>query len=84
MTAPSHEPFVAGRGMYGWHYADAAVRHVEEHNCSKGCTVPTAADIAEFGPGGTCSLLALLFTQDPIPEFEGTDTHVICHARVAS
>lgn len=83
MTVPTHEPFVASRGMYGWNYADAAVRHVEEHNCSKGCAVPTAAHIAEFGPGGTCGLLALLFTGDPIPEFEGTDTHVVCHARVA-
>jgi hypothetical protein len=85
MTAPTWEPFVADRGMYeGWNYADAAVRHVEKYNCSKGCTVPTKKDIAEFGPGGCCPLLASLYTRDPVPEFEGTDTHVVCHARVPS
>lgn len=83
MASPTyqHTPFVAGRGAYGWHYADDAVQHVEEHNCSKGCNVPDDADVGEFGPGGSCGLLALLYTGDPIPEFEGTDTHVVCHAR---
>lgn len=80
-THPTWEPFVGGRGSYGWNYADDAVRHMEEHNCSKGCTVPTEQDKAEFGPGGTCPLLAHLYADEPIAEFEGTTTHVVCHAR---
>jgi hypothetical protein len=80
MTA-THDPFVPGRGVYGWNYADDAVAHVEEHNCAKGCNVPNQEDIAEFGPGGACVLLAALYAGEPIPEFEGTHTHVICHAR---
>lgn len=76
-----HEPYTAGRGDYGCHYASGVVELVEKHNCSKGCTVPDPKDVAEFGPGGTCGLLALLFTGDPIPEFEALPTHVVCHAR---
>lgn len=76
-----HEPFVAQRGAYGWHYAGDAVEHVERHNCSKGCAVPNPNDVAEHGPGGCCDLLASLFTGDPISEFEGTPTHVVCHVR---
>jgi hypothetical protein len=80
-SGASSEGFVAGRGMYGWHYAGDAVAHVERHNCAKGCAVPDPRDVAEHGPGGCCGLLAALFTQEPIPEFEGTDAHVVCHAR---
>lgn len=74
---------VYGRGAYGMHYADQLVELVESWNCSLGCQ--KAGDesvVSEFGPGGTCDLLASLFVGQPVPEFDPRPAGIHCEARI--
>lgn len=70
-----------------WYYAADAMAHVEARNCALGCSVglSTPEAFVEFGPGGTCHLLALVAvgTSDPIPELDDDGENVTCLAREA-
>lgn len=82
------EKHTFGRGDYGAWYASDLIELVEETNCSKERCVHAGddADVAEFGPGGNCHLLAALWAQVPIPEFVRHEDHIECtlHTPVAS
>lgn len=68
-----------------WHYASDAMDHVEERNCALGCKRGLAdpAAFAEFGPGGTCDILARVCIGDdePIPELDDDGETVTCLVR---
>lgn len=75
---------VFGRGDYGAMYAGDLIELVERHNCVKGCLRSgTAAERAEFGPGGNCGLLAALFAEVAVPEFEPGPKRIVCKVREA-
>jgi len=68
-----------------WQYASEALTAIEAWNCAKGCARGLAdpAAFEEFGPGGTCHLLALVALGDgqPIPELDDDGDTVTCTAR---
>ncbi len=66
-----------------WHYASGALDHVEERNCSLGCRRGMADPGAffEFGPGGTCDILARIFLKEQIPELDDDGYNVTCTVR---
>lgn len=64
-----------------FHYAQDAVRDVERNSCSVGlgCRhAGTRAAVKEFGPGGTCGLLAGLFLQDVQVEIRDDGERLTC------
>jgi hypothetical protein len=71
-------------GPFG--YAYEAIEHVEKWNCSRGhgCVhgaAPGDSDWTEFGPGGTCGLLATMSIGDQSIEemdMDGGADHVTC------
>lgn len=82
---PPPKPFVSARDGR-WHYSFEAVDHVEEVNCSRGCrwgAVPGSPEDEEFGPGGTCEVLARVSLGDgqPIPELDDRGDEVVCLVR---
>lgn len=58
--------YVAQRD-HRFHHSSETIEHIEQHNCVKGCKVPDPADVAEFGPGGACPLLAQVSIGDGRP-----------------
>jgi hypothetical protein len=82
---PEPTPFRSTRDGR-WHYSWEAVDHVEETNCARGCrwgAAPGSPEDREFGPGGTCHVLARisLGDGDPIPELDDRGDRVVCLVR---
>ena len=81
-TAVAFVPRRDGR----FEYAHDAIAHVERTSCAKGC-VRAWQDgpdkVAEFGPGGTCGVLARVGLGDgePVPELLDDGRRVVCEAR---
>jgi hypothetical protein len=74
--------WVPGRGDYGAEYATDLIRIIEQRNCVKGCThAGSPAEVAEFGPGGCCPILARTFTEDALPEIDPRPDGPHCDAR---
>jgi hypothetical protein len=68
-----------------WQYAAETVEAVEQWNCSKGhgCTHGAekgSVEWEDFGPGGTCHLLALIFLQEKIEEMDDDGKRVTCRS----
>ena len=68
-----------------WEYADQTVEAIELWNCVKGhgCihgAEKGSADWDDYGPGGTCSLLAQIFLQDVIEEMDDDGRRVTCRS----
>jgi hypothetical protein len=66
-----------------WGYAHETVEAIEGWNCSRGrgCVhgaAPGSAEAAELGAGGTCSLLAAVFLQQPIGQMDDDGVRVTC------
>ena len=73
------------RGDYGTHYAYDLVEKIEQWNCIKGCTRAGPAEkVAEFGPGGTCDLLAWVGMDFEITEFDSLPDRIDCTARTTA
>lgn len=84
-TEPPPTPYSSHRDGR-WHYSFEAVNHVEETNCARGCRfgAPTGSPEAEeFGPGGTCHVLAMVSLGDgqSIPELDDRGDHLVCLVR---
>ncbi len=64
-------------------HSTEAIEHIEQHNCIRGCAVPDPKDIAEFGPGGACPILARVAAGDgePISELDDQGRRIVCLAR---
>lgn len=77
------EGWIPGRGDYGTEYSGDLVAIIEAHNCVKGCTrAGTAAQQAEFGPGGCCGVLArVALGNQPVPELDPRPDGPHCTAR---
>jgi hypothetical protein len=82
-TTIAAEGWTPGRGDYGCDHSSEMVDLIEEHNCIHGCTKSgTRAARREFGPGGTCNILALVAMGDgPIPELDPRRDGPHCTAR---
>jgi len=75
--------WVPGRGDYGTEYAFALVEIIEEHNCSKGCVFAVRDAVDEWGPGGNCSVLAMIGADVPVPELNPLPAGPVCRKREA-
>lgn len=77
------EGWMPGRGDYGSEYSGDLIQIIERHNCLKGCTKSgTEAEREEFGPGGTCNILARVsLGQDAVPELDPRPDGPHCTAR---
>lgn len=62
-------------------YIADIIAHIEETSCSKGCKVPDANDVAEFGPGGQCPILSRLYLELPVDELDDDGRDIVCQAR---
>lgn len=73
--------FTPIQGPFG--YAHEVIEHIEEHNCVLGCKrAGTRAERAEFGPGGSCGVLAqVVLGDEPVPELDFDDRVITCTAR---
>ena len=73
---PSHEG--------PWQYAHEAIEAIERDNCSHGCVFgarPGSQEWTEFGPGGTCQVLAEVSIGDEPVEALDLDGEVVsCRA----
>lgn len=73
------------RGDYGAHYGADLIPLIEERSCVKGCTrAGTQAQRDEFGPGGSCYVLARVSLGEygqVIPELEPRPDGPHCTAR---
>lgn len=82
---PQPKPYVSRRdGRFA--YSFEAIDHIEDVNCSKGClsgAKPGSAEDKEFGPGGTCPILASVACGmgDVIPELDDQGDRIVCLAR---
>lgn len=82
---PPPKPYVSRRdGRFA--YSFEAIEHVEHVNCSKGClsgAKPGSAEDKEFGPGGTCPILASVACGmgDVISELDDQGDRIVCLAR---
>jgi hypothetical protein len=70
-----------------WEYADQAVEAIERWNCSTGhgCVRGArkgSAEWRDYGPGGTCSLLADVFLEESVEEMDDDGKRVTCRAYV--
>lgn len=84
VVPPEPGGWAPGRGDYGCEYGTDLIPIIEAHNCVKGCvSAGTQADIAEFGPGGNCHILALVAAADgtPIPELDPRQEGPHCRTR---
>jgi len=72
------------RGDFGAEHATDLIPIVEATNCSHGCLkAGPPADIAEFGPGGNCHVLAMLMIGGvPVEELTVVEDRIDCSARV--
>lgn len=62
--------WVAQRGDYGTHHVDQLTEAIERRNCSLGCARSGTRDQRRmYGPGGVCTLLALLGMQERVKGF---------------
>lgn len=64
-----------------FHYAHDAVTEVERTTCGKGLGCKhagTRASVREFGPGGTCGLLAGICVEDVQVEIRDDGEHLFC------
>jgi hypothetical protein len=65
-------------------HASDAVVWIESWNCSAGCRrgAESELELEEFGPGGTCDILARVAVGDgePVPELRDEGNVVICLA----
>jgi hypothetical protein len=83
VTPESGEPWTPGRGDYGTEYAGDLIEIIEAHNCVKGCTrTGTPREIEDYGPGGTCEILARVSIPDAVPELDPRPEGPHCTARV--
>lgn len=75
-------PYTPGRDAR-FPYAADAIAHLEARCCALGCThAGSPADIAEHGPGGTCAVLAAIYTDTtPMPEITDDGESLTCLAR---
>lgn len=73
------------RGDYGAMCGTDLIRIIERHNCVHGCTRTGGPDAErEYGPGGTCHILALVALGDqPVPGLEPRPAGPHCAARQA-
>lgn len=66
-------------------HASDAIEHIETVNCAWGCKrgAQTAEELLEFGPGGTCGILAQVSAGDglPIEELDDDGAQIECLAR---
>ena len=76
--------YLARRGDYGVSLNTIdLIPLVESVSCSLGCArAGTDAQIAEFGPGGTCDLLARMCAPEEVAEFTAREDGIHCTARV--
>lgn len=79
------QPYIARRD-HRFAYSTEAIEHVEQVNCSRGCrfgAAPGSPEHEEFGPGGTCGVLALVACGmgDEIPVLEDDGATITCTAR---
>jgi hypothetical protein len=76
------EPFIVGRESR-LYYASDCIEHIEEHNCAKGCRLGLANPeaFADYGPGGSCDILARVMLEEPIPEIIDDGLILHCTAR---
>jgi hypothetical protein len=66
-------------------HASDAILHIETVNCAWGCRrgAETAEELLEFGPGGTCGILAAVAagTGEPVPELDDDGSQIECLVR---
>lgn len=70
LLGPPGVPYEPHRD-YRFHHAQDAVAWLDERVCSQGAGCANAGrrrDVAEFGGGGTCGLLAALFLEETQPQ----------------
>lgn len=83
VTPEPDKPWTPGRGDYGTEYAGDLIAIIEAHNCVKGCTrAGTPREIEDYGPGGTCEILARVSIPDAVPELDPRAEGPHCSARV--
>jgi hypothetical protein len=77
--------WIPNRGDDGAYYSADLIEVIEDGNCRFGCLRSgTDADREEFGPGGNCTVLALVGLGDqstPIPELDPRPDGPFCRAR---
>lgn len=82
---PPPRPFRSRRdGRFS--YSTEAIDHIESTSCSLGCrrgAAPGSPEAEEFGPGGTCGVLALVAIGDgePIEDLDDQGDRVVCRVR---
>lgn len=66
-------------------HASDVIQHIETVNCAWGCKrgAQTAEELLEFGPGGTCGILAVVAagTGEPVPELDDDGSQIECLVR---
>jgi hypothetical protein len=82
---PPPRPYVARRDDRFAHSFEA-IEHVETTSCSRGClrgAAPGSADEREFGPGGTCAILAeiAIGLGEEVRELDDQGDQVVCLVR---
>lgn len=83
---PPPHPFRSRRdGRFN--HSFEAIDHVEDTSCSLSCwrgAEPGSPEAVEFGPGGTCDVLARVAIGDgePIPELDDRGDEVVCLVRL--
>jgi hypothetical protein len=70
--------YTPGRGRF--HSVTDLIEHIERNNCV-GCAVPDPKDIAEYGPGGCCSILAATILEEPMTELDDDGEIITCNQR---
>jgi hypothetical protein len=75
--------YLARRGDYGADYAIDLIPLVERTSCDQGCArAGSDEQIAEFGSGGVCNLLALMCVPEEVAQFDAREDGIHCSARV--
>lgn len=84
VCTPGPEGHVFGRGDYGCEYASDVIEIIEGMNCAQGCARAGGPEaIAAMGSaGGSCDILARIWSQDPVPEIDPRDDGPVCKVRV--
>lgn len=84
-AVPGSLTWVPGRGDYGADHSSDLIATIEDVNCSQGCAhAGTRAERKEFGPGGNCTLLAMVAAGAPfvqIPDLDPCDDGPRCRRR---
>lgn len=66
-----------------WEYASQTVEHIERYNCVHRCVhgaEPGSENWLSLGPGGSCDVLARVFTEPAVPELNDNGAVVMCTA----